>query len=609
MAITNLIVVPSVATSELAGVAEIILRRENYQQGMVRLIYATEDVTAVAGQDYVEASGTVVWEVGDAEDKRLRVEILDDSWMESTEFFSLRLLSVEGGTAAAARAQVSIRDDDTVLQPNLESHRLLRTFSASSAAAAGDLDGDGSDDLVVGDASNGDRGRVRLVSGRTGRTLATITGSAGEYLGRHVAGVGDLDGDGRPDVVASAIKPVDLNWVLKAYSGRDARLLYAIEGSTLDHRGLSALAGLGDVNDDGTPDLLTGHARDTGRGPGFVSLYSGRDGRLLGGVQATSFGERFGSAVAGIGDLDGDGIDEFLVGAPGRVSVHVHSGASLVRLRTLTGNPNTGYGEALDAIGDVDGDGRIEIAVGEPSVQGLTGGKIHLYSTVDWRLVRTLSGGGDFGRQVSGVGDVDGDDRADILAADPSQRLVTVFSGSGGAMLAFQGVEPAFGSVAFAAGDTNDDGSIDLCVTGTGAKAYLLSTRRLMLVTDGDELSILWQLGRQSLFLDAGRSASGRSYLVAGSLGIRPGIDLGAVHLPLNPDVWFQTTVQFANSATLQGTRGQLDAQGKARAYIEMSGLNLSPFLGVTLFHAFLVHGSEGQIYSASNATPLTLVK
>jgi tetratricopeptide (TPR) repeat protein len=112
--------------------------------------------------------------------------------------------------------------------------------------------------------------------------------------------------------------------------------------------------------------------------------------------------------------------------------------------------------------------------------------------------------------------------------------------------------------------------------------------------------------GAQTWSLAADQSLAGQRYLVAGSLGTAPGFSSNGVHLPLNPDGWFSTTLQFANSPFLVNTWGTLDAQGRGQARLELPPLPIG-LAGIELYHAFVVLGSGGRLLGASNPVKVRL--
>lgn len=113
--------------------------------------------------------------------------------------------------------------------------------------------------------------------------------------------------------------------------------------------------------------------------------------------------------------------------------------------------------------------------------------------------------------------------------------------------------------------------------------------------------------GTQSWQLDAGAAHAGRNYVLAGSFGTSPGFVRSGVTVPLNPDSWFATTLQFANSALLRNTVGQLDSAGRATASIVLPPLP-SSLAGIELHHAFVVLDA-GRVSGASNPVKLRLVQ
>jgi hypothetical protein len=188
---------------------------------------------------------------------------------------------------------------------------------------AGDQDGDGHPDLFVG-APGDETGRVYLLSGKDGTVLRTYAPKEdGGSFGWYVARVDDLDGDGRPDLAVGAPfardaegKPAAAAWVLSAADGRE---LHHWKGS--DRRGGfgGVIAAVADIDGDGKGEIAVAApaTEDQARTiPGEVVVYSSGTGKELRRWSGSQPGEQFGRMVIGVGDLDGDGVDDVAIGAP-----------------------------------------------------------------------------------------------------------------------------------------------------------------------------------------------------------------------------------------------------------------------------------------------------
>jgi len=224
-------------------------------------------------------------------------------------------------------------------------------------ADAGDLDGDGAEDIAVAawmdDVGGMDAGSVRLLAGATGAVLRTLVGEApGDAFGWSIAGCGDIDGDGVPDQVVGAPQADpqgDLSGRAYVVSGADGTFLFTSDGDApADAFGYS-VAGAGDVDVDGVPDLVVGAFRSDagGIGSGMARLLSGADGHVLATLPGVTPGDQFGKGVDGAGDSNGDGVDDVLIGAWSDDTVHgVDSGSATLFRFPVPAFENLGHGLA-----------------------------------------------------------------------------------------------------------------------------------------------------------------------------------------------------------------------------------------------------------------------
>jgi hypothetical protein len=195
----------------------------------------------------------------------------------------------------------------------------------------GDLDGDGVGDLVVGAAGStlATPGRAYAFSGRTGRelwkvsSLPTNGGGFGQFF---VAGLQDLNGDGTPDVYVSDYNDNAGTGQAAVYSGVDGSVLLQFHGAPGD--GLGPGREAGDVNGDGIQDLAIGSytAADGAPNAGKVQIFSGADGSVLRTITSTTPGEQLGFDAVGIDDVNGDGIPDLLASAASGNTVYVIAG-------------------------------------------------------------------------------------------------------------------------------------------------------------------------------------------------------------------------------------------------------------------------------------------
>jgi len=351
-----------------------------------------------------------------------------------------------------------------------------------SVSDAGDINGDGFGDIIIGapDASpNGAKsGTAVVISGADGSTLMTIEGEMVlDRLGHSVSAAGDVDGDGVPDVIVGVIGDDDNgdnSGSARVHSGANGSQLYIFRGnSQFDGFGWS-VGKAGDYNNDGFGDVIVGAPNEAGGGAAYV--YSGADGSLLDTLFVGFF--HTGTSVAGIGDVNGDNHDDVIVGARYADSATVFSGADGSILHEFNA-PDTQLGFSVDGAGDVNGDGTPDVIVGAPSFNGLgvERGSATVYSGLDWSVLHEFVGAQDeswFGSSVSGAGDVDGDGFADVVAGNFENDLIgirgfaKVYSGATGAVLLdLEGeyLGDRFGWSVSSAGDVDGDGRSDVVIS------------------------------------------------------------------------------------------------------------------------------------------------
>lgn len=340
--------------------------------------------------------------------------------------------------------------------------RLIRDWDldgvvSNACLAGGDVDGDGRAEVVLGLANQttaaGQTGRVVVLSVQTGAALWSVDGDVASFLGHRVLSGLDVDGDGHDDVVATAEWCSDPliceRGEVRVYSGASGAELHRLTGSVAGGLFGYGLAALGDVDGDGRDDLAVGDWPVLG--PGVVRVVRGIDGAPLRTIPATTPGGIFGFAVAGPGDVTGDGVPDvaattFGAGAtPARVEVFSGADGLLVWTYGSPASGVQGFGEYLGVVPDATGDGVDDLLVAEPNASPPhQAGAATLVSGADGALQHVLRGQVEleqFGVAVGGIPDLDGDGLGEVVVgstrdpaapADPGHALVI----AGGALRA-----------------------------------------------------------------------------------------------------------------------------------------------------------------------------
>jgi hypothetical protein len=256
------------------------------------------------------------------------------------------------------------------------------SFLGAAVHGGEDVNGDGVSDFIVGayfaPGSGARRGTAVVYSGATGTAIYSLTGSEdNEYFGIAVALIGDINLDGRSDFAVGspgAASGGTGRGKFNIYSGATGTALYTITGTENSAKLGQYIAKIGDVNRDGKPDVLVSEplADAGGTDRGKVYVYSGATGTVLNTFTGTNDNATLGSPVAGAGDVNGDGKPDYIIGeylahgaGTSRGNAYVYSGVDGSLLHSFAGsqdNQQLGYG--LGGGGDFNGDGKADFIVG-----------------------------------------------------------------------------------------------------------------------------------------------------------------------------------------------------------------------------------------------------
>ncbi|MBA5249257.1 MAG: hypothetical protein FE834_06975, partial [Gammaproteobacteria bacterium] len=436
--------------------------------------------------------------------------------------------------------------------------------SGYSVSNAGDVNGDGLDDLIVGAVDNSHKGKSYVVFGKTSGTainLSDITSASGtggflitgekaaDYIGFSVSSAGDVNGDGLDDLIVGTSlanksyvvfgkddgTAVNIGDIASA-SGTGG---FIINGESESDRSGYSVSSAGDVNGDGLDDLIIGaiaaDPNGDGSGKSYVvfgkadntainlsAITSGTGGFVINGEKAK---DHSGHSVSSAGDVNGDGLDDLIVGAYGSDSekgksyvVFGKTNGTAINLSDIASASGTGgfvingeaandYGSySVSSAGDVNGDGLDDLIVG-----ALTGKSYVVFGKTDTNAINIsdiAQGIGGFvingkaatgsGFSVSSAGDVNGDGLDDLIVGafginsqagksyvvfgktdTNAINLSDIAQGTGGFVINGEKARDYSGRSVSSAGDVNGDGLDDLIVGAYGSdslkgKSYVI---------------------------------------------------------------------------------------------------------------------------------------
>ncbi len=388
-----------------------------------------------------------------------------------------------------------------------EMNNIGTTHFGSAVQYAGDVNGDGYSDIIVGAYKYGDYeniGKAYLYFGGAQMDsipdLTFIGEQVDNYFGCSVSTAGDVNGDGYDDIIIGAYGAnFDDGKAYLYFGGAEmdtvADLIFIGKDSYPEYENgkfAISVASAGDFNGDGYDDIIIGSSEyenddiHDGDYTGGVHLYFGgvnmdntRDMLFVG----KNDGDQFGYSVASAGDFNNDGYSDIIVGAYGADEAYIYLGGANPDTTydlVLTDNDPSEYaefGSTVSSAGDVNGDNYDDVIIGNSNTTSayIYYGGSTLDPTADVNLIYT---GGDFGGSVSTAGDVNNDGYDDVLVSDnfyyDDTKAGHAYIFLGGSTMdnvmdySFSEGETqwsSFGLPVAYAGDINNDGFSDIIVS------------------------------------------------------------------------------------------------------------------------------------------------
>ena len=407
--------------------------------------------------------------------------------------FSDFIIGAYGYLSARGRAYVYFGGSatDTIADIVMTGEASANYFGIA-VSTAGDVNGDGYSDAIVGaDGYLSDKGRGYVYYGGPSpdnNADFIVTGEiGGSFYGTAVASAGDMNGDGYSDILIGATNINSSAGKMYVYFGGvtpDTTADFSVGGESASNYLGEAVASAGDINGDGYSDIITS-AYGNNLSTGKVYLYDYfMKNEIISDVIMTgdTANSSFGRSVSSAGDVNGDGYDDVIVGASGYLKAYIFFGGAYmdnIADVTMTGESTSyNFGLSVSSAGDVNGDGYADVVVGAYGYLS-NKGRAYLYlggasmNNIADVIMTGVATGDEFGGSVSSAGDMNGDGYSDvIIGAAISNNTGRAYLYLGGAVmnnvsdLTFFGQNSLdrFGNSVSSAGDVNRDGYSDVII-------------------------------------------------------------------------------------------------------------------------------------------------
>jgi hypothetical protein len=400
----------------------------------------------------------------------------------------------------------------------------VRAWLGYSVSSAGDVNGDGYDDAIGGAyrydaAGRTDAGRADVYYGSaSGLSLTPAWTGVGDwngaFFGHSVSTAGDVNGDGYDDIIVGAPNPTNTDKLGRAYAyyGSASGLSLTPNWTAVGDQAVAwfgrRVHTAGDVNGDGYDDVIVGapHEDDPDRDEGEAFVYYGSPSGLSTTPSWTAEDDQAWSLFArdakGAGDVNGDGYDDVIIGAhfydgdqlnEGKAWIYFGSASGLSATPGWSAEGNqrdAWFGRSIATAGDVNRDGYADVVVGAPKLDDpeVDEGESFVYYgsptgpsiTADWTAEADQSDAW-FGRSVARAGDVNGDGYTDVIIGAPNYDANPPSDSDDGKVFVYygsaSGLSPSpnwtrlinqdhawYGRSVATAGDVNGDGFDDIII-------------------------------------------------------------------------------------------------------------------------------------------------